>query len=114
MNDALITLLKAVNGGLFVVAFALIGEIATPKRFSGVFSAAPSIALANLIVIALAKGGSEAQRQSTGMIVGAIAMTIACAIGVLLLRRYQALRGSLAICGTWLVLAEVGYVAVLR
>ncbi len=114
MSDALITVIKAVNGGLFVVAFALIGEIATPKRFSGVFSAAPSIALANLIVIALAKGGSEAQRQSTGMIVGAISMTIACAIGALFIRRYHALRGSLAICGTWLVLAEVGYVAALR
>ena len=114
MNDVLLTIIKAVNGGLFVVAFALIGEIATPKRFSGVFSAAPSIALANLIVIALAKGAHEAQRQSPGMIVGAVAMTVACAIGVVLIRRYRARRGSLAICGAWLVLAEVGYVAVLR
>ena len=37
--------LKALNGGLFVVAFALLAEMLKPKRFSGLFSAAPSIAL---------------------------------------------------------------------
>jgi hypothetical protein len=105
---------KALNGGLFVVVFSLIGEIAVPKRFAGLFSAAPSIAIANLLVIELAKGSSDAQVEATGMIVGAIALTVACAFGIALVARYRALRGSVLVCGLWLVLAEVGYLAVLR
>ena len=54
------------------LAFALIAEVASPKRFAGLFSAAPSVALANLLVIAVATGPTEAQRQSTGMVVGAV------------------------------------------
>ena len=51
--------IKAVNGGLFVVLFSLIAEMLTPKRFAGLFSAAPSVALANLIVVIVAKGHGE-------------------------------------------------------
>ena len=50
---------KAVNGGLFVVLFSLIAEMLTPKRFAGLFSAAPSVALANLIVVIISKGHGE-------------------------------------------------------
>ncbi|HET9727962.1 MAG TPA: hypothetical protein VFR41_01000, partial [Acidimicrobiia bacterium] len=73
MSDVVTTVIKAINGGLFVVAFAVIGELAVPRRFAGLFSAAPSIALANLIVIAIDKGAVTAQQEATGMIVGAIA-----------------------------------------
>ena len=114
VGELVVTGIKALNGGLFVVGFALIGEIAVPKRFAGLFSAAPSIALANLAVIVIAKGHADAQRQATGMVVGALAMAIACAVGVVLVRRYRARRGSVALCGLWLVLAEVGYLLVLR
>ena len=51
--------IKAVNGGLFVVLFALIAEMLKPKRFAGLFSAAPSVALANLIVVIVAKGHGQ-------------------------------------------------------
>lgn len=114
MDEVVLTGIKALNGGLFVVAFALVGEMAVPKRFAGLFSAAPSIALANLLVIALAKGHGEAQRQSTGMVIGALAMVLACTAGIWLVRRHHALRGSLALCGVWVALAGVGYAAVLR
>ena len=114
MGDVWLTAIKAMNGGLFVVALALVGEMAKPKRFAGLFSAAPSIALANLVVIAVSKGAADAQRQSTGMVVGAMALVVACALGVALIARLRAVRGSLVICAAWLVLAEVGYLAVLR
>jgi hypothetical protein len=114
VGDVWLTAIKAINGGLFVVAFALVGEMAKPKRFAGLFSAAPSIALANLVVIAVSKGATDAQQQSTGMVVGAVALVAACALGVPLITRLKALRGSLAICAAWLLLAEVGYLAVLR
>jgi hypothetical protein len=104
VDEALITAVKAVNGGLFVAAFALVAEVAEPKRFAGLFSAAPSIALANLIVIAVAMSTNDAQQQSTGMIVGAIALVGACAVGLHLIGRWRALRGSLGVCGVWLAL----------
>jgi hypothetical protein len=104
----LTTAIKAMNGGLFVVLFALAGEAAKPKRFAGLFSAAPSIALANLAVIAIANGPDDAQRQSTGMVIGAGALVAACAIGIVAVARWRALRGALAVCGAWLVLAAAG------
>src|SRR5437763_5883227 len=105
MNELVTTGIKALNGGLFVVAFALVGEMVVPKRFAGLFSAAPSVALANLLVIVIAKGHADARRQSIGMIVGAVAMTLACVAGIALVRRFRALRGSVALCGAWLVIA---------
>lgn len=114
MDDVAVTALKAFNGGVFVVAFALLGEVARPKRFAGLFSAAPSIALANLTVIALAVGAEEAQRQSNGMVVGAIALVIATAAGILAVKHWRALRGAVAVCLVWLFVAGVGYLVVLR
>jgi hypothetical protein len=90
---------------VFVAAFALIAEVAQPKRFAGLFSAAPSIALANLIVIAVASGTFDAQQQSTGMVVGALALVGACAAGLHFIGRWRALRGSLGIWTVWLALA---------
>jgi len=114
VSDVAITAIKAVNGGVFVVLFALIGEAAVPKRFAGLFSAAPSIALANLLVIVVAKGSADAQQQSTGMVVGATAMLAVCAMGVALLPRLHALRASLVMCAGWLVLTVGGYLVLLR
>jgi hypothetical protein len=48
---------------------------------AGILSAAPSVALANLTAIVLMKRSHEAQRQSAGMIVGAIALVVSCALG---------------------------------
>lgn len=56
---------KAATGGAFVVAFALVSEVFSPKRFAGVFSAAPSAALGGLTVTLLAKGPqSPGQRRA--------------------------------------------------
>jgi hypothetical protein len=114
MHEVVVLAVKALDGGLLVTAFALIGEMAVPKRFAGLFSAAPSVALANLAVVVVASGAPEAQRQSTGMIVGAVAMVVACAAGILLVKHGGARRGSLALCGLWVVVAEAGYLVVLR
>ena len=65
--------IKAVNGGLFVVLFALLAEALEPKRFAGVFSAAPSVALANLIVVIVSKGHGEGIANTRGMAIGGLA-----------------------------------------
>ena len=41
MHQAVVAAIRALNGGLFVIAFALVGEVLDPKRFAGLFSAAP-------------------------------------------------------------------------
>jgi len=50
MHQVVVLAVKAVNGGLFVVAFAVVAQCLKPKRFAGLLSAAPSVAIANLIV----------------------------------------------------------------
>jgi Protein of unknown function (DUF3147) len=86
--------LKAADGGLFVALFAVIGEMLEPKRFAGIFGASPAVALANLLVIALAKGDAVARSAAIGMIAGAFALAVACAAAIPAVRRWGAVRGS--------------------
>ena len=111
-SDVVVLGLKALNGGLFVVAFALIAEAVRPKRFAGLFSAAPSVALANLLVGVIAKGHSEGRAGADGMLIGAAAMTLACLAGVALVRRDHARRGSLELCVLWVIAAFSGYMVI--
>jgi len=106
--------IKAVNGGLFVVLFSLIAETLKPKRFAGLFSAAPSVALANLIVVIVAKGHGDAIANNRGMVIGALAFSLSCLAGVVAVRRYRALAGSSLLMATWLVVALPGYAVFLR
>jgi hypothetical protein len=87
VTDVAILAVKALNGGLFVVAFALVGEILKPKRFAGLFSAAPSVALANLMVVIVAKGHPDAAANAKGMIVGGLALAASCLVGIAVIRR---------------------------
>lgn len=109
MNPVSVIALKAVDGGLLVVVFALVGEVLKPKRFAGLFGAAPSVALANLAVIALAEGIGAARVSATGMVAGGVAMVLSCVVGVPAVRRFGALAGSVAIWGAWLVAASAVY-----
>ena len=54
MGDIGVLALRGLAGGALVVVFALIGEVVTPKAFSGLFSAAPSVAFASLAITIVA------------------------------------------------------------
>lgn len=114
MNPVLLLAVRAALGGSFVVVFALIGEAVQPKRFSGIFGAAPSVALANLSLVVAVEGVSKARIESQGMIAGGIAMTLACAVGIYTVRRFHALRGSAAMVLTWIAVAAAADVVVYR
>ncbi|HEX6489871.1 MAG TPA: DUF3147 family protein [Gaiellaceae bacterium] len=105
-------LVKTLAGGLLVVAFALVGEVVQPKRFAGLFGAAPAVALAGLTVAVIFKGRQSAQREAIGMIVGAGAMIVYCFGVVVSIRRLGALRASLVALVVWAFLAAGLYVAV--
>lgn len=103
MPAALLICIKAVNGGLFVCLFTVLGEILQPKRFAGIFGASPAVALANLLITALAVGHASAQQSATGMIAGAVALAVACVVAIPAVRRWGSLRGSVVLWGAWLV-----------
>ena len=105
MKTAALLVIKAANGGLFVVAFALVSEVLKPKHFAGLFSAAPSVALANLAVIVAVKGHGEAIANARGMLIGAVAFTASAAIGAIVARRRGVRTATLAVCGAWVAVA---------
>lgn len=104
MDDIGVLALRGLAGGALVVAFALIGEVVTPKAFSGLFSAAPSVALASLAITIVAETPVKARQASTGMVVGGVAMAVSCILAAAAIPRIRSLWGSLA--------AWIGWVAV--
>ncbi len=70
--------LKALSGGTPLVCFATLSEVLKPKAFAGLFGAAPSVALASLLVTTLTSGPSKAVMSSRGMIAGAVGMVFYC------------------------------------
>lgn len=114
MSDVAVVLIKAVTGGLFVVVFALLGQALRPKAFAGLFAAAPSIALASLIITVIDKGEHDAAEAALGMMVGAAAFVVfASLVRPLLERMHAVAASSIAVCA-WLLVAVGGYLAFLR
>ncbi|MGB6540914.1 MAG: DUF3147 family protein [Xanthobacteraceae bacterium] len=67
-------LLRFIAGGVAVSAFATFGDMLRPKSFAGLFGAAPSIALASILITVSQKGGSFAAIEGRSMIAGALAL----------------------------------------
>lgn len=107
MHDVAILAAKGLAGGLLVVAFALLSEGLHPKRFAGLFSAAPSVAIAGLSITLLDKGSADAHHDSLGMIVGGVAMVAYAAAVIPLLRRHRAGVGATIALSAWLATAAV-------
>jgi Protein of unknown function (DUF3147) len=95
--------LRGLAGGTLVVISALIGETVSPKAFSGLFSAAPTVAIASLLLIIVSEGPATARKASVGMVVGAIAMVACCILATATIPRIRSLRGSLAAWACWIV-----------
>ena len=96
---------KALIGGLAVVAFSLVGEAGRPKRFAGLFAAAPSVAIASLAIIVLTKGASGTNPYARGMLIGSAGMVVYCLVSLFLLDRLHALLGSLIAWIAWFAVA---------
>ncbi len=110
MHDVLILLAKGLAGGLLVVVFALLSEALDPKRFAGLFGAAPAVALAGLTIVLLDKGPHDAHQDAVGMIAGSAGMIAYAALAVPLLRRLRASRAAVVALGGWI--AATGVLAV--
>ena len=107
MNEVLILAVKGLAGGVLVLAFALLSQGLEPKRFAGLLSAAPAVALAGLGVTLLDKGAHDAHLAATGMIAGAVAMAVYAATVIPLLRRMRAGMASGAALAVWTAVAAI-------
>jgi hypothetical protein len=100
-------LIRFLIGGTAVSAFALSGDILRPKGFAGLFSAAPSVALATLTLAAIQQGTSYASLEARSMILGALALMIYTSGCVYLLakRHWKAAVATTAMLLVWAAVA---------
>lgn len=100
---------RFIAGGLLVCVFALISEMCKPKQFAGIFSAAPSVLLAGLIITLIIKGPPHAILTAEGAIAGAVGMIFFCVVATPAIERYKTLPGSLLSLVGWLVVSLVTF-----
>src|ERR1700730_595431 len=100
-------LLRFIVGGLFVSAFAVLGDVLKPKSFAGLFGAAPSVALATLILTIHSRGSDFAAAEARSMIFGTIAFFVyACAVCRIIMRyKLPASIVASASNAIWLIIA---------
>ncbi len=100
-------LLRFVIGGLVVSAFAVIGDLLRPKRFAGLFGAAPSVALATLALTVHHDGAPFAALEARSMIAGSAAFLVCAAATFWLLQRSKmhALAAASAALVLWFAVA---------
>jgi Protein of unknown function (DUF3147) len=81
--------LRFIAGGIAVSAFAALGDALRPKSFAGLFGAAPSIALATLVITLSKDGPGHAAVEGRSMIIGAVALASYSWVVCLLLKRFM-------------------------
>jgi hypothetical protein len=104
MSTVLIPL-KTLVGGLAVVAFSLLAQAGHPKRFAGLFAAAPSVALESLAMTAIVKGPTATLPYAQGMLIGSSGMIVYCVVSLVLINRLHALVGSILAWLAWFAVA---------
>jgi len=108
--------LRFLVGGAVVSAFAVLGDIFRPKSFSGIFNAAPSVALATLALTALKEDAQYLAFEGRSMIAGALALAAYSQLTswLLMRRNWRAASASLASLVVWLAVAFALWAWVLR
>jgi hypothetical protein len=74
--------IRFILGGIVVSLFSALGEVFTPKRFAGIFGAAPSVALGTLALGFAKHGDRYVLVQCAGMLLGALALIAYCELCV--------------------------------
>jgi Protein of unknown function (DUF3147) len=108
--------IRFVLGGAVVAAFAVLGDCLTPKRFAGIFAAAPSVALASLALAYLNKGSGYTALEGRSMIAGALALMAYAALvsRLLTVRKWHPVVASATAWLVWLGIAYGIWAGVLR
>jgi len=69
-------LIRFLIGGFVVSMFAVIGDLFKPKSFAGLFGAAPSVALATILLTVRKEGAQYAATEAHSMLAGAAAFLV--------------------------------------
>ncbi len=105
MDEVWLLVGRGLLGGLLVMAFAVIGEATEPKRFAGIFAAAPAVAIAGMTFTVLGDGDHALAQSGLGMIAGSAALVAYCLLAVPLVRSWGALKGSVSAVVAWVLAA---------
>ena len=99
--------LRFLAGGIAVSAFAALGDTLRPKTFAGLFGAAPSIAVATLLITLSQKGAPFAAVEGRSMILGAFALAAYSWVVCVLLKKFllSSRAATMAALVVWFVVA---------
>jgi hypothetical protein len=100
---------RFVVDGLVVAAFAVVGDVLKPKRFAGIFGAAPAVALGTLGLTYMEKGAHDVATMGTSMMAGAVGFLVYSVVVSFAMERL-ALPGWLLAGGSWLIWLAVSLV----
>src|SRR5439155_26328231 len=107
---------RFVAGGTLVALFAVLGEAFTPKSFAGLFAAAPSVALATLLLTVHKHGAAYVAVEARPMMVGAVAFTVYASVVSWALHRRRIKPTPLAVAALalWGAVAALGWALFVR
>jgi uncharacterized membrane protein (GlpM family) len=107
VEEVMDMMLRFLIGGMVVSVFAILGDVLKPESLGGVFAAAPTIALATLMLTMHKHGGVYVATEARSMVAGAIAFfAYACAVSFVLMRwRSKALTTAIALLPLWFATA---------
>jgi hypothetical protein len=107
VEEVMDMMLRFLIGGMVVSVFAILGDVLKPESLGGVFAAAPTIALATLVLTMHKHGGVYVVTEARSMVAGAIAFfAYACAVSFVLMRwRSKALTTAIALLPIWFATA---------
>jgi hypothetical protein len=94
-------------GALLVSLFSGVGDVLRPKTFAGLFGAAPSIAIATLLITYATKGAWFVATEARSMVIGGAALTAYSFVSCQLLKRYRltGLQATLLAAVVWFGMA---------
>ena len=100
-------LIRFLIGGVCVSLFAFLGDLFKPKSFAGLFGAAPSVALATLLLTIGKEGPHYAAIETSSMIAGSIAFFVYVSVvsRVMMRQTMKALFASTIFLPLWAVVA---------
>lgn len=97
-------LLRFLLGGIIISVFSVLGDIFRPKSFAGLFGAAPSVALATLLLTIMHNGRGYVAIEGRSMMLGATAFFFYASATSWVLMRYRpsSLVAAVALFPVWL------------
>ncbi len=106
---------RFILGGVIVSIFAATGDLFKPKSFAGLFGAAPSVALATLVLTVAKHGHDYAAVEGRSMMIGAAAFLVYAQLAAWSMMRHSlsAMKTTLLFLPVWLVIALGGWWVIL-